>query len=83
MELQRYQDEDNRFRTALIAKEGRKWMQVLIIKSGHLKLVKRPVTDKKHMSPLRTNDRKARASLRRLARKRGTGRNIRTAVAAL
>ena len=83
MELQRYHDEDQTVRTALIAKEGRKWMQVLIVKSGRLKMIRRPLTDKDHMSPLRTNERKARASLRRLARKRGTSRIIRAAVKAL
>lgn len=80
MELQRYQDTDNRFRTALVAKEGRKWMQVLVVEDGRLKLIKRPLTDKEYMSPLLTNERKSRASLRRLARKAGTSRAIRLAV---
>ena len=83
MQLQRYQDQDNNFRTALIASEGRKWMQVLVVNGGRLQMVRRPMTDKAYMNPMPTNERKARASLRRLARKRGTARNIRAAVAAI
>ncbi len=82
MQLQRYHD-GHQFRSALIAKEGRKWMQVLVISGGRLKMLRKPLTDLNYMSPERTNERKARASLRRLARKRGTARDIRAAVAAL
>lgn len=80
MELMRYQDEDQRFHIALVAKEGRKWMQVVMVKGGGLKAVKRPLTDKKYMQPLETNERKAKASLRRMARKRGTSRVVRAAI---
>lgn len=83
MELKLYQDEDQRFHTAMITKEGRKWMQVLIVKGGKLKIVRRPLDDKRYMKPLTTNERKAKASLRRLARKCGTPRTARAAVAAL
>ncbi len=82
MQLQRYHD-GHQFRSALIAKEGRKWMQVLVISAGRLKMLRKPLTDKGYMSPMPTNERKARASLRRLARKRGTARDIRAAVAAI
>ena len=82
MELQQYHDTDQRFRTALIAKEGRKWMQVVVVDAGSLKMIRRPLADKEYMSTIPAN-RKALASMRRLARKRGTSRNIRAAVAAL
>lgn len=80
MQLQRYLDQDNRFRTALVAKEGRKWMQVLVVNDGHLQLIRRPLTDKGYMSPLQTNERKSRASLRRIARRRGTSRAVRAVI---
>lgn len=83
MELKLYQDEDQRFRTALVAKEGRKWMSVVIVDVDRLKIVRRPLTDKSYMKPLQTNERKSKASLRRLARKRGTPRLARAAVAAI
>ena len=83
MELKLYQDEDQRFRTALVAKEGRKWMSVVVVDVDRLKIVRRPLTDKGYMKPLQTNERKAKASLRRLARKRGTPRLARAAVAAI
>ena len=83
MQLQRYQYDPMRVCLALIVKEGRKWMQLLIIKGGRLKMIRCPMTAKDHMSPIQTNERKARATLRRLARKRGTPRNIRAVVAAL
>ena len=35
------------------------------------------MTEKQHMTPLATNERRARASWRRMARKRGTSRAIR------
>jgi len=83
MELQRYQGPElDGFRTALVAKEGRKWMSVVVVEAGHLKMVKRPLTDKDHMTPIAWN-RKSKASMRRLARKRGTSRTIRAAVAAI
>ncbi len=79
MELQRYQDQDNKYRTAMVTKEGRVWMQVLMVNEGALKIVKRPMTDRRHMIPLPWN-KKNKASLRRLARKRGTSRAVRAAV---
>ena len=83
MELQRYQGPMlDGFRTALVAKEGRKWMQIVVVEAGHLKMIKRPLTDKDHMTPIAWN-RKSKASMRRLARKRGTPRTVRAAVAAL
>ena len=79
MELQRYLDQDNKYRTAMIANKGRKWMLVLEVKDGALKLVKRPMTDTKYMTPMPWT-RKSKASLRRLARRRGTSRAVRLAV---
>ena len=76
MELQRYRDEEQT-RIALVAKTGRKWMRVLVVEAGKLRMVKRPMADLQYMSPLPTNERKARASFRRMARKSGTNRNIR------
>jgi len=80
MELLTYRDTDNLARVALITKEGRKWMNVLIVKDGRLKMVRRELGEKKFMTPCATNTRKAKASIRRLARKRGTSRRIKTAV---
>ena len=81
MSLQMYHDEDNRQRTALIVKEGRKWMSLLIVRSGRLVIIRRPLTDQRYMTPVLGNERKAKASIRRLARKRGTSRTIRRALA--
>ena len=83
MELMLYREELLRGnRPAVIVKEARKWMDVLVIDAGKLRIVKRPLTEKEFMSPLATNERKAMASLRRIARKRGTSRKVRAAVAA-
>ena len=79
MELQRYLDQDNKYRTAMVTKEGRIWMRVLRVDDGALKIVKRPMTDHKYMTPLPWT-RKNKASLRRLARRRGTSRAVRAAV---
>jgi len=84
MELKRYHEELLKgARPALVVNEGRKWMQVLVVDKGRLKMLRRPTTEKAFMTPLATNERKAKASLRRLARKRGTSRNIRAAIAAI
>ena len=81
MQLQRYHEELLKgARVALVINEGRKWMQVLVIDKGRLKMVRRPVTEKQYMTPLQTNERKAKASFRRMARKRGTSRKIRQAI---
>lgn len=80
MELHRYHDEDERFRTALITKEGTKWMRVLVIDGGRLRMISRPLTDKAHMATMTTNERKSRATFRRLARLKGTSREIRRVV---
>ncbi len=69
--------------TALVVKEAHKWMTVLVVDGGRLRLVRELVTEKQYMVPALTNERKALASLRRLARKRGTSRAIRTAIAEL
>lgn len=81
MSLQMYHDEDNRQRTALIVKEGRKWMSLLIVRSGRLAMIRRPLTDQRYMTPALGSERKAKASMRRLARKRGTTSTIRKALA--
>lgn len=81
MQLQRYREELLKgARPALVINEGRKWMQVLVVEKGGLKMVRRPITEKQHMTPLPTNERKAKASWRRMARKPGTSRKIRQAV---
>ena len=82
MQLQRYHDQTG-FRTALVIKEGHKWMNVLVINEGQLQIIRRLLSEQRYMSPIQTNERKAKASLRRLARKRGTPRQIRSAVALL
>ena len=82
LDLQRYHTEQG-VTTALVVKEARKWMTILVIHSGRLRLIREPVTEKQYMTSLQTNERKAKASLRRLARKRGTPRKIRAAVADL
>ena len=40
MQLQRYHDQTG-FRTALVIKEGRKWMNVLVISEGQLQITRR------------------------------------------
>ena len=82
MQLQRYHDQTG-FRTALVIKEGRKWMNVLVIKEGQLQIIRRLLSEQRYMDPIQTNERKAKASLRRLARKRGTSRKIRAVIAAI
>lgn len=80
MELLTYRDTDNRARVALITNEGRKWMSLLIVDGGRLKSVRRELTEKRFMAPDVTPERKAKASIRRLARKAGTSRKIRNTV---
>ncbi len=82
MQLQHYHTEQGMV-TALIVSEARKWMTVLVVDGGRLRIIQEPVTEKQYMVPAQTNERKAKASLRRLARKRGTSRAIRTAIADL
>ena len=73
--LQRYRDV-GQTRIAMVVKTGRKWMQVLVIDSGRLRMVKRPLSDLDYMERIEAS-RKTTASLRRLARQHGTARNIR------
>lgn len=85
MSLQNYHDEDNRQRVALIVKESRKWMTLLVVECDKtlgpgLVMVRRPLTDQRYMTPLQGSDHKAKASMRRLARRRGTSRKIRDAL---
>lgn len=81
MKLHRYREELLAgCRPAIILSEGRKWMEVLVVDAGRLKVVKRSLDEKKYMTPLQTNERKAKASIRRLARKPGTSSKIRKAV---
>ena len=77
--LQRYRTEEG-CQTALVIETARKWMQVLIVDAGRLRIIRAPVSDQRYMTPLQTNERKAIASLRRLARKPGTSSKIRAAV---
>ena len=80
MELMRYQEPLlGGFRCALVASEGRKWMQVVVVNGGRLQMIKRPLTEKAFMVPTAWN-RKSKASMRRLARKSGTAAKIRAAV---
>ena len=80
MELMRYQEPLlGGFRSALVASEGRKWMQVVVVDAGKLKMIRRPLTEKAFMVPMAWN-RKNKASMRQLARKRGTAAKVRAAV---
>lgn len=72
---------DHGFVTALTIKKARKWMRLLIVDGGRLRIIRCLASEESYMSPLSTNDRKAKASLRRLARKRGTSRAIRAVIA--
>ena len=78
MQLQRYHDTDQ-CRIAMITQEGRIWMRVMVIDGGGLKIVKRPMADQQYMRSLPWT-RKNKASIRRLARKKGTTRAVRKAV---
>lgn len=81
MELMRYHEELLLgYRPALVLNEGRKWMDLLVVDHGRLRILKRSLDEKKYMTPLVTNERKAKASIRRLARKKGTSKRIREAV---
>ena len=82
LQLQRYHT-DRGMVTALIVSEAHKWMTILVVDGGRLRLIREPVTERQYMVPAETNERKAKASLRRLARKRGTSRKIRAAIAEL
>lgn len=80
MELQSYQQPLlGGFRAALVAKEGRKWMSLVVVDGGNLKMIRRPLSEKDHMTPVAWNS-KSKASIRRLARKKGTTPAIRAAV---
>ncbi len=80
LQLQRYHT-DNGFLTAFTIKKARKWMQLLVVDGGRLRIIRRLSSEERYMTQLSTNERKAKASLRRLARKRGTSRAIRAVVA--
>jgi hypothetical protein len=80
MELMRYREEYGGARPVLVIGEGRKWMQILMVDDGRLRIRKLPIEEQRYMAPLTTNERKARASFRRLARKPGTSRKIRQAI---
>ncbi len=78
MKLMRYRGELlDGCRPALVIYEGRKWMDLLVVDHGRLRILKRSLDEKKHLTPLVTNERKAKASIRRLARKKGTSKRIR------
>jgi hypothetical protein len=80
MELMRYQEPLlGGFRAALIVSEGRKWMKLAVIDKGMLHTIRRPMSEKEFLTPMELN-RKSKASLRRLARKKGTSRMVRAAV---
>ncbi len=68
-------------RSAVVVSEGRRWMTLLVVKNGHLALIRRARTEKQYMTPQPGNERKVKATLRRLARKAGTTRQIRAALA--
>ena len=77
MDLMRYREEYGGARPALIMNQGRKWMTLLVVDNGRLKTKRIPMTDAQYLSPIPTNYRKARASWRRMAKKRGTSKRIR------
>jgi len=83
MDLQRYHDRNgyhSEFRTALVVSQGRKWMQLLIVRDGRLHLIRRLITEQRYMNPISCNERRVKATIRRLARKKGTARKVRSAV---
>ena len=77
LDLKRYHDSEQ-YRIALIVSTGRKWMKVLVVEAGRLKIVRRPLSDLSYMTSTTTNQRKSKATLRRMARRRGTPRLVRT-----
>ena len=90
MDLMRFRDQQKtrghvveQFRTALVVEKGRKWMTLLVIREGRLALIRRLLSDQRYMDPIQCNQRRAKASLRRLGRKRGTHRKIRQALEVL
>ena len=90
MKLMRYRDQQKirghvieQYRTALIVEKGHKWMTLLVIRRGRLELIRRLLSDQRYMAPIQCNQRRAKAHLRRLGRKRGTHRKIRQALEVL
>ena len=79
LDLKRYRDSEQ-CRSALIVSTGRKWMKVLVVEAGKLKIVRRRLSDMKYMESMEIKQRKTKATLRRMARRRGTSRAGRTFV---
>jgi hypothetical protein len=77
LDIKSYRDYEQQ-RTAIIVSTGRKWMKVLVVEAGRLKIVRRPLSDMSLMTLAITNQRKSKATLRRLARKRGTPQAVRS-----
>ena len=69
-------------RSALVITEGTKWMTLLVVQNGRLVKIRRPLTEQRYMTPLHGKEHKLKATLRRLARQRGTSKQIREALAA-
>ncbi len=82
IDFKTYRDNEQ-YRTAIIVSKGRKWMKVLVVEAGKLKIVRRPLSDMSYMTSEITNQRKSKATLRRMARRRGTAKAIRVFVGGL
>tara|TARA_R110000823_G_scaffold178830_1_gene311258 strand:- start:16 stop:327 length:312 start_codon:yes stop_codon:yes gene_type:complete len=77
LDIKNYRDYEQT-RTAIIVSTGRKWMKVLVVEAGKLKIVRRPLSDLSYMTSAIINQRKEKATLRRMARRRGTAKAVRS-----
>lgn len=77
-----YHDETGQ-RTAVILSKARKWMRVALIDAGRIKVKKMPISEERFMQEMdlgKAQRRKSFASLRRLARKKGTPTKLRNEI---
>ena len=82
LDIKNYRDYEQT-RTAIIVSTGSKWMKVLVVEAGRLKIVRRPLSDMSYMTSAITDQRKSKATLRRMARRRGTAKAVRVFVGGL
>mgnify|MGYP003649732252 FL=1 len=77
LDIKNYRDYEQT-RIAIIVSTGSKWMKVMVVEAGRLKIVRRPLSDMSYMTSAITDQRKSKATLRRMARRRGTAKAVRS-----
>lgn len=71
-------------RCALVLSVGRKWMRVGLVEPNLIKAKKVPISEQRWLEPLdmgKGQERKAKATVRRLARKKGHTKKLREEIA--